>query len=196
MDGTITKEETLPKIAKYFDISKEIDTLTKDAISGNISFEDSFIKRVEILKDYPISEVAFLLKSTKLFDELVDFIQLHKHQCAIITGNLDVWIEHLVKKLGCKVYSSKAIVKNDKIIKIKTILNKENIVKRYKALGLNVVVIGDSYNDIDAMKCANISIASTMVHQVDNSVLEVAQHIINDIDQLLKLLKGYKNENR
>ena len=41
LDGTITKEETLPKIAKFFNVQAEIDNLTQETIAGNIPFMES-----------------------------------------------------------------------------------------------------------------------------------------------------------
>ena len=49
LDGTITKEETLPVIAKYFSIEEEVEELTKQTVMGHVPFVESFIQRVSIL---------------------------------------------------------------------------------------------------------------------------------------------------
>ena len=38
LDGTVTKEETLPLIAKHFSVEEEIETLTKQTVMGQIPF--------------------------------------------------------------------------------------------------------------------------------------------------------------
>ena len=61
LDGTITKQETLPIIANHFHIRGRIDQLTKETVAGNVPFIESFIRRVHILSDFPVDEVARLL---------------------------------------------------------------------------------------------------------------------------------------
>ena len=63
LDGTITKEETLPVIAKYFSIEEEVEELTKQTVMGHVPFVESFIQRVSILGKLPIDEIDALGKS-------------------------------------------------------------------------------------------------------------------------------------
>jgi len=61
LDGTITREETLPIIAKHFKIEEEIAKITEETVKGNIPFVESFIRRVHILGSLPASEINSLL---------------------------------------------------------------------------------------------------------------------------------------
>ena len=65
LDGTITSEETLPLIAKHFNVQEEIEQLTRETIQGDIPFVESFIRRVFILGKLPVDEVAALLENVK-----------------------------------------------------------------------------------------------------------------------------------
>ena len=188
LDGTITSQETLPTIAKYFNIESTINTLTDETINGNIPFVESFIRRVNILGNLPVSEINTLLADTPLFDAILSFIQKNKNDCIIATGNFNGWIEKLCKKIGCQYFASEGIIENDKIIKLTYILKKEDIVKKFKLHSETVIFIGDSNNDVEAMRVSDISIACGLVHYPAKSVLAVTDYVVFDENALLRLL--------
>ena len=68
LDGTVTKQETLPLIAKHFGVEEEIETLTRETVKGNVPFIESFIKRVFILGKLPVSEIDSLLSNVELYE--------------------------------------------------------------------------------------------------------------------------------
>lgn len=178
LDGTVTSQETLPVIAKYFNCQEEISELTKRTVAGNVPFVESFIRRVNILGHYSVKETNDLLAKVPLYSEIAKFITEHKNDCVIVTGNLTCWCEGLFKKIGCQCYGSEAECEGDKVVKLKTILRKEAIVDQYKALGETVVFIGDGNNDLEAIRHANISIAVGLTHSPAQSLLSVCDYVI------------------
>lgn len=178
LDGTVTSAETLPIIANHFDCKEEIAELTKRTVQGNIPFVESFIRRVNILGKYSVSETSNLLAQVPLYPEVKKFIDAHLSDCIIVTGNLTCWCEGLFKKIGCQCYGSEAECDGDKVIKLKTILHKEQIVDQYKALGETVVFIGDGNNDLEAMRHANISIAAGLTHNPAQSLMAITDYVI------------------
>ncbi len=188
LDGTITKQETLPLISKKFNIQHEIDTLTMETVKGNIPFIESFIKRVYILGKLPINEISDLLENVELYSGLVKFIQEHKENCVIATGNLECWIDKLIKKVGCTCFCSDGIIKDNKVEKLTKILKKENLVERFQLEGEKVVFIGDGNNDVEAMRLADISIASGLTHKPANSVLSIVDYLVFSEEALCRQL--------
>jgi HAD superfamily phosphoserine phosphatase-like hydrolase len=178
LDGTVTAEETLPLIAKHFRVQEEIVELTKETIKGNIPFIESFIRRVGILGKLPVSEIANLLESVRLHQELLTFIQTHQQYCAIATGNLECWVNKLISKVGCESFCSDALVENNKVVKLIKILRKELVVEKYQREGFRVVFVGDGNNDIEAMRIADIAIAVGMVHHPAKSILPMSNYLI------------------
>ena len=57
LDGTLTREEILPQIAKHVGLYEEIDLLTKITMDGLITFDKSFKLRTKLLSTIPISKV-------------------------------------------------------------------------------------------------------------------------------------------
>ena len=177
LDGTITKQETLPLIAKAFGV-EAIEGLTKETIAGNVPFVESFIRRVHLLKDLPVDEVSCLLGTVEIYPLLATFIRAHKEACGIVTGNLSCWIGLLVQKLGCACYASEAVVENQRIQKLSAILRKENVVQQLKEEGHRVVFVGDGNNDVEAMRIADRSIAAALTHSPAAGVLSVADYLV------------------
>ena len=178
LDGTVTSVETLPIIAEHFGVQEKIAELTLRTIQGNVPFIESFIRRVNILGYYSVNEISELLTQVPLYPKVKNFIDLHRSDCVIVTGNLTCWCDGLFKRIGCQCYGSEALCCNDKVEKIKTILRKEQIVEQYKALGETVVFIGDGNNDLEAMRHANISIATGLTHQPASSLSAICDYII------------------
>ena len=189
LDGTVTSKETLPVIAEHFNCHDEIAVLTKQTVAGNIPFIESFIRRVNILGKYPVGETNNLLAQVPLYPELIQFIDSHRTDCVIVTGNLTCWCEGLFKKIGCQCYGSSADLEGDYVVKLKQILRKEDVVDRYKALGETVVFVGDGNNDLEAMRHANISIATGLTHHPAQSLLDICDYVIYHEHALCRQLK-------
>lgn len=188
LDGTVTKQETLPIISKYFGIEAEIDKLTEETVKGNIPFIESFIRRVYILGQLPINEVSDLLETVDIYQKVGSFILQHKENCIIATGNLECWVDKLAKKVGCCCYCSDGIIADNKVVKLTRILRKENLVERFKSEGEKVVFIGDGNNDVEAMRLADISIASGLTHMPAKGVLSIADYLVFSEEALCRQL--------
>lgn len=189
LDGTVTRQETLPLISEHFGCTEQIAELTTRTVAGNIPFIESFICRVNILGQYSIKETNDLLRDVQLYSELAKFIAEHKEDCVIVTGNLTCWCKDLFNKIGCQCYGSEAEIDGDKVVKIKTILRKEQIVDQFRALGETVVFIGDGNNDLEAMRHANISIAAGLTHKPAQSLLSICDYIVFNENALVRQLR-------
>ena len=189
LDGTVTSEETLPIIANHFNCVEQISELTAKTVQGNVPFIESFIRRVNILGAYSVSETTRLLSEVPLYPAIAKFIEEHKENCVIVTGNLTCWCEGLFKKIGCQCYGSEALCEDDKVVKLKTILRKEQIVDQYKALGETVVFIGDGNNDLEAMRHANVSIATGLTHNPAQSLMSICDYVIFNEQALVRQMR-------
>lgn len=189
LDGTLTRVETLPVIAQHFNVEAEISELTKLTIRGEIPFAESFTKRVDILGKFKVSEVDRLLGAIPMFGAVLEFIQAHKTDCCVATGNLDVWTGTLLGRVGCRVHSSTAQVSNDQVTGIHSLLRKVDVVTKLQSRGHRVVYIGDGDNDAEAMSMADVSIASGLVHAPAPSLLKVADDVVWDEADLITLLR-------
>ena len=100
LDGTVTREETLPILAGELGLSEEMARLTRLTMDGHIAFSESFRLRFHILKEIPLATIQGIMDTVALDPVIVGFIRSRAEDCAIVTGNLDLWVEPIIKKLN------------------------------------------------------------------------------------------------
>lgn len=107
--------------------------LTEATMRGELSFKTSFLKRVGILRNIPVSEGNKLVSEINLNSQIVKFIKDNSDRRYVVTGNLDIWIRGLMNKIRMNnhFYCSKADVVDDKISKIVSVVDKELTVKQF-----------------------------------------------------------------
>lgn len=188
LDSTLTKQEILPTISKELGIFEKMSQLTESTMKGEIPFKQSFLQRVELLKDIPVSEVNRMIGEIQLNERLVEFVKKNQERCYIVTGNLDVWIEDLMKNIGMEknLFSSKALVKDDYIQDIFSIVDKNAVISQ---MVLPFVAVGDGNNDAEMIEEAEIGIGYGGVREIAPSVLACATHAIYDEKKLVEFLE-------
>ena len=129
-----------------------------------------------------------MLGNVPLYKTLHRFITANADKCAIATGNLSCWTEKLSAKIGCTAFCSDAEVRDNRVVKLNSILRKENVVQRYRSEGCEVVYIGDGNNDLEAMRLADIAIADGVTHDPAMSILGVADYVIYTEEALCRQL--------
>lgn len=188
LDATVTKEEILPALAEQVGLLEEMQEMTEKTMRGEIPFQSSFLARVEMLKTIRVSRVAEIVEKTPLNEELVQFIHAHASRCYIVTGNIDVWIEELIKRIGLPLshcYCSSASVSDDYIVSVNSVVDKEKIVKQFV---VPVVAVGDGSNDAEMVRLADVGIGYGGVRPVAYSLMCNATHVICDEHRLCSFL--------
>lgn len=189
LDSTITKVEILPTIAKELGLLEEMNRQTEEAMKGEVPFKVSFLNRVNMLKQVPVSKVRKLIGEIELNEKLVSFIRENKERSYIVTGNLDVWIADLIVRIGIgeNVYCSKAFVENDHIRDVFSVIDKNAVVSQ---IILPFVAVGDGNNDAEMIEAAEVGIGYGGVRNIAPSILECATHAIYEEGQLVKFLRN------
>lgn len=179
LDSTITKQEILPTISKMINKEKEIRDLTESTMMGIIPFKTSFLNRVKLLSELDVDCVCDAIEKIPLNDNIVEFIKENKERCYVVTGNLNVWIKGLMKKIGMEnhVFSSFAEVEQNRISKVISVADKEYIVKQFVQ---PFVMIGDGDNDSCMAKYASVSIGFGGVRNIAPSLLENIDYAFYD----------------
>ena len=187
LDGTITRQEILPEIARAVGMQDEIAALTRRTMAGELPFESSLRRRVEILSQVPVSEVRRIVAGVEIDPHIADFLAEHRDRCTIVTGNLDVWIADLVATLGVDCRSSTALVLGDRLIGLTSVLDKVVVAGDYDGA---ICVVGDGYNDLGLMAAADYGVAYGGVHAPAPGLYDVASHAIFDPERLCELLSA------
>ena len=187
LDSTITRQEILPTIAQNIGVYKEMCEITESTMRGEIPFKQSFLQRVSLLKDVPVSKVNNIVREIDLNEGIVDFIKEHKDRCYVVTGNLDVWISGLIQRIGMEanLFCSRAVINNDYIENVFSVIDKNSIVKQ---MILPFVAVGDGNNDADMIEAAEIGIGFGGVRDIAPSVLACSTHAVYTEDRLIYFL--------
>lgn len=188
LDSTITKQEILPTISMKIGKLDEMRELTEATMRGELPFRSSFLQRVKILSEINVSEVRKMVSEIPLNEEIANFIRENSDRCYIVTGNLDIWIADLMEKLGIShhVYCSKADVKDDRIVQVNSVADKELIAKQFIH---PLVVIGDGDNDSGMARLADIAIGFGGVRKIAPSLLRNINFAFHDDATCASFLK-------
>lgn len=189
LDSTITKKEILPTIADFIGKGKEIRKLTEATMRGEIPFKTSFLDRVKILSCIDVSDVNRLVSEIPLNEYFVNFIRNNQERCYVVTGNLDIWISGLMRKIGLKhnYYCSKANVKDDRITQVISVADKELMAKQFVQ---PIIAIGDGDNDSGMARFADISIGFGGVRTIAPSLLRSIDYAFYDDRRCAVFLEG------
>lgn len=188
LDSTITRQEILPTISKSLGIYDDITSMTERTMRGEMPFKQSFLQRVELFKNVPVSEVRAMIREIALNQKLVNFIHRNQERCYIVTGNLDVWIEGLIQELGMEknVFCSKALVKDDFIQNVFSVIDKNAVISQ---MVLPFVAVGDGNNDAEMIEAAEIGIGYGGVREIAPSVLACASYAVYEEAKLVEFLE-------
>jgi phosphoserine phosphatase len=188
LDGTITRQEILPIIAREIGLEREIAELTERTMAGELPFESSLRRRVEILASVPVCEVRAIVAAVEVEPAIEAFLHEHAERCTIVTGNLDVWIADLVARLGVDCRSSVATVEGDRITGLASVMDKATVAQEFDGA---ICAIGDGSNDLGIMAAAELSVAYGGVHAPAAALFDVATHVVYDPQRLCALLSGW-----
>ncbi len=187
LDSTLTQKEILPEISKEIGKEKEMRQLTEDTMQGVIPFKQSFLNRVNILKSIDVEAVQQIINNIPLNEHLIQFIQENRQRCYIVTGNLDIWISALMKRIGMNGHycCSKAIVDGDGTVKVVSVLDKELTAKQFVH---PLVVVGDGNNDADMARLAEIAVGYGGVREIAPALMKCIDYAFMDEKKLVQFL--------
>jgi HAD superfamily phosphoserine phosphatase-like hydrolase len=188
LDGTVTAQEILPRIARETGLSDEIARLTQQTIQGEIPFERSFRYRCHLLRDVPVSTVRRIVSEVPLQAEVVRFIAQHPERSFIVTGNLDAWVAPLIDRLACRAFTSKARWDRDRLLGIEQVLDKGDAVRALRARFDRVVAIGEGMNDAPMFEAADLRVAHGAVHDPCPTLQRLADYVTFQGAALCRLL--------
>ncbi|WP_067866587.1 phosphoserine phosphatase SerB [Neptuniibacter marinus] len=173
MDSTLIEAEVIDELAKEAGVGTQVAEITEAAMRGEIDFNESFRRRMALLKGLDVSvleAIAERLPMTEGAEELVSNLKVLGFKTAILSGGFTYFASRLQDKLGFDyVYANEldidetgkvtgevkgAIVNGERKAELlREIAQKEGI--RLE----QTIAVGDGANDLPMLSIAGLGIA-------------------------------------
>ncbi|WP_010322683.1 phosphoserine phosphatase SerB [Marinobacterium stanieri] len=172
MDSTLIEAEVIDELAKEAGVGDQVIEITEAAMRGEIDFDESFRRRVALLKGLDASvleQIAERLPLTEGVAELVSHLKAMGFKTAILSGGFTYFGRYLQDKLGFDyVHANELDIKDGKVTGEVSgqIVNGERkaqllreIAEREGVRLEQTIAVGDGANDLPMLSIAGLGIA-------------------------------------
>lgn len=172
MDSTLIEQEVIVELGKAAGVGEQVASITEAAMRGEIDFDESFAKRVALLKGLPTSVLDEICERLTLSVGARTTISAFKtlgYHTVLVSGGFTYFARYIAEQLGIDEVHANHLDIEDGIVTghVQTpILNgakKATIVTQTaERLGLDmaeVVCVGDGANDLPMMALADLGVA-------------------------------------
>jgi phosphoserine phosphatase len=199
MDSTLIEGEVIDELARLAGVADEVMKVTESAMRGEIEFQQSFRRRVALLRGLPEVRVHELLDTIPLVqgaEQLIGTLKMLGYKTAILSGGFNFFAQHLQKRLGIDYVFANDLDIADGLVtgEVRTPIvdgaRKAELLRQIATLENisldQVVAVGDGANDLPMLGIAGMGIA----FRAKPLVRQTASHAVSflGLDSLLYLI--------
>jgi phosphoserine phosphatase len=199
MDSTLIEGEVIDELAKLAGVADEVVKVTESAMRGEIEFQESFRRRVALLRGLKEARVRALLDTIPLVEgaeQLIGTLKMLGYKTAILSGGFNFFAQHLQERLGVDYVFANDLDIVDGVVsgEVRTPIvdgpRKAELLRqiaRQENISLDqVVAVGDGANDLPMLGIAGMGIA----FRAKPLVRQTASHAVSflGLDSLLYLI--------
>ena len=172
MDSTLIQGEVIDELAKMAGVADQVVKITEAAMRGEIEFQESFRRRVALLKGLPESRVQELVRKVPLAEgaeRLIGTLKTLGYKTAILSGGFTFFARHLQERFGIdyvhanELEFANGVVTGEVSGQIVDGPRKaallEEIAQQERISLEQVVAVGDGANDLPMLNLAGMGIA-------------------------------------
>ena len=207
MDSTLIQVEVIDELAKSAGHGEEVSGITSKAMNGELSFNESLNKRVELLRGLDeniLDEIYHNIPFTPGAKKLVKILKKLGYKTAVISGGFTFFTDRLKNELGLDyAFANKLEIKDGKLTGkvLGEIINGEFKAKILEDIADKedisldqVVAIGDGANDLLMLDKAGLGIAFNAHKTVrEKADYNISQENLDSIIYLLGISEKEKN---
>lgn len=199
MDSTLIEGEVIDELAKLAGVADEVVKVTESAMRGEIEFQESFRRRVALLRGLKETRVRELLDTIPLVEgaeQLIGTLKMLGYKTAILSGGFNFFAQHLQRRLGIDYVFANDLDIVDGVVsgEVRTPIvdgaRKAELLRQLAGqenISLDqVVAVGDGANDLPMLGIAGMGIA----FRAKPLVRQTASHAVSflGLDSLLYLI--------
>jgi len=172
MDSTLIQGEVIDELAREAGVGNEVQAITESAMRGELDFQQSFRRRVSLLKglrEPALQQVIERIPLTEGAERLVATLRRLGYKTAILSGGFTFFGRVLQERLGIDHLHANTLDVRDGIVTgevIPPIVDGAGKAERLAAIaaqeGLSLeqcIAVGDGANDLPMLRLAGLGIA-------------------------------------
>lgn len=172
MDSTLIETEVIDELADRAGVGAQVRAITESAMRGEIDFNESFKRRVALLKGLDVSvmqEIAENLPITEGLERMMEVLHRAGYKTAILSGGFTYFGEYLKKRFGFDyVYANELEIKDGKltgnyvgdIVDGKRKAELLRLIAQFENINIaQTIAVGDGANDLPMLATAGLGIA-------------------------------------
>ena len=172
MDSTLIQGEVIDELAKMAGVGDQVVRITESAMRGELHFDESFTRRVALLRGLSADRVHSLVDTIPLADgaeRLIRTLRLLGYKTAILSGGFTFFANALQQRLNIDFVHANELEIRDGVVTgrvVPPIVNAERKARLLAEISARenvsleqVVAVGDGANDIPMLNLAGMGIA-------------------------------------
>ena len=172
MDSTLIQGEVIDELARLAGVGDEVRQITESAMRGELDFQQSFRRRVALLKGLRESALQQVIEHIPLTDgaeRLVGTLRRLGYKTAILSGGFTFFGRVLHQRLGIDHVHANVLDVRDGTVTgevVQPIIDGNGKAEHLRQIaaveGLSLeqcIAVGDGANDLPMLRCAGLGIA-------------------------------------